>query len=689
MRYPIVLQHDATDCGPAALAMIAAFHGKRLSIAVLREAAGTDRHGTNLAGLLAAAEAVGFTTRAVRATTDALPNLTLPAIAHWREDSRNHFVVLYKFTPQHATIGDPAIGLRHIPLDDFKTNWTGVLLLLAPSAGLRSNINSSSSFSRLVRLLTPHRRLFLDALLAAVLMTVLSLTSSFFIQALVDFVFVLGRQPALNLLTLGMLLILSARTAFQALRTYLLAHLSLRIDAETGLGFHRHLLGLPLTFFLRRKTGEILSRMNDAIKIRVAITAATLSIIVDGFLVTVTAGVMFWLDWKLAASALALTPGLAAVVWFTNKPMKRHQRAAMERAAEVEACAVECIGAIQIVKASRAEARIQNRMEARFAEMLDAGYRAQLLALRSSTLSSLVSGLSSLGLLWFGGRRVLEGTLSVGQLMAFHSLLATVVGPVERLANVNQQILDAIVAADRLGEVLELDTELSGQRPTAVDRPVDGAVEFFDVTCRYGANPSVFEHVSFRIEPGECVGIAGESGCGKTTLVNLLGRFLEPSSGRISIDGIHLADYTLDCLRREIAYVPQDIVLLNGSIADNIRFSMPTASPADVRSAGRMARLEPLIAKLPLGYDTVVGERGLSLSGGERQRVAIARALLSNPAILILDEPTSHLDTESALAVEEILTSRRGVRTTLVISHHPLGVDRVIDLGMRQVLAAD
>ena len=671
MRYPIIQQHDATDCGPACLSMIGAFHGRRLSLAVLREMAATDRHGTTLAGLITAAEAAGFTARPVRATPDALAKLPAPSIAHWH----NHYVVLYKLTRRHAIIGDPAAGLRRLPLEEFHKHWTGVLLLLSPSPALRANVQSPSSFARLVRLLHPHRRLFMDALLAAVLMTLLALTSSFFIQALVDFVFVLGRKPTLNLLTLGMLLVLCARTAFQALRTYLLAHLSLRVDAETVLGFHRHLLGLPLPFFLRRKAGEILSRMNDAIKIRVAVTAATLSIIVDGLLVTITAAVMFWLDWRLAAASLGLTPLLAGVIWFTNKPMKRYQRLAMERAAEVEGIAVETLGAIQTIKACRAEARVQSRTEARFTEMLEANYRTQVLSLGAGVASTLAAGLSTLSLLWVGGRFVLDGDVSVGRLMAFYSLLGTVLGPVERLANVNQPILDAVVAGDRLGEILELDTELSRQRASAIDRRIDGAIEFSDVSYRYGP-----KNVTFRVDAGECVGIAGESGCGKTTLVNLLCRFLEPVSGRISIDGIDVMDYTLECLRREIAVVPQDIVLMNGSLAENIRFAVPGATPADIRAAGRLARLDAVAGKLPLGYDTIVGERGMSLSGGERQRVAIARALLAAPAILVLDEPTAHLDAESAVAVEEILDSRRGLRTTIVISHHPLGVDRTVEV---------
>jgi ATP-binding cassette subfamily B protein len=655
--------------------MVAAFYKKRCSLARLREAAGADRHGTTVAGLAAAAQDIGFSARAVRATIDALPNAPMPAIAHWREDGRNHFVVIFKAGSKRVVIGDPARGLRRMKIAAFRECWTGVLVFLLPTSRLKCLVNRPNSFFRLCGFLLPHRRLFLDALLAAVLMTLLNLSTSFFIQSLVDFVFVLGRKPALNWLTLGMLAMLLARTVFQGLRTYLLAHLSLRIDAETVLGFHRHLIGLPPAFFIKRKTGEILSRVNDAVKIRIAISGATLSVIVDVLLVVTTAAVMTYIDAYLAAATLALLPFLAVVVWLINKPMKKCQLTAMERAAEVEAQIAETAGAIHAIKACRAESQFHSRMESRFDAVLEASHRTQMLAMTASLISSLAVGLSGISLLWFGGRQVLAGALSVGQLMGFYGLLGAILVPVERLANVNQAIMDAVVAADRLGEVFELDTEASRQRANAVDRSLDGA------------RKAVVEEFSASICVGECVGIVGESGAGKTTLVHLLARFTEPVAGRIAIDGIDVQDYALECLRREIAYVQQDVVLIAASIADNIRLGKPAATAAEVRNAGCRARVDSFTEKLTDGYDTIVGERGLSLSGGERQRVALARAILLDPAILILDEPTNHLDAQSERAVQELIDSRRGRRTTIVISHRPLSLDRVIHIDEHKLVA--
>jgi ABC-type multidrug transport system fused ATPase/permease subunit len=228
--------------------------------------------------------------------------------------------------------------------------------------------------------------------------------------------------------------------------------------------------------------------------------------------------------------------------------------------------------------------------------------------------------------------------------------------------------------------VLELDQELKLQRASAIDHKIEGFITFEDVTFRYGSQRPVLENFSLSIDQGDSIGIVGKSGRGKTTLVHLLLRFIEPASGRIRIDGIDIKDYTYECLRREIAVVPQDVVLFNGTIADNIRFGRPTATPAEIRAAAKAAYADDFVDRLALGYDTIVGERGLTLSGGERQRIAIARAVLANPSILVLDEPTSQLDVQSEHAVQSLIDQRRGVRTTIVISHRPLLVSRTIDL---------
>jgi ABC-type multidrug transport system fused ATPase/permease subunit len=312
-------------------------------------------------------------------------------------------------------------------------------------------------------------------------------------------------------------------------------------------------------------------------------------------------------------------------------------------------------------------------MDARFGQMQDDIFQAQRWAGHATTISSIMAGLSATALFWFGGNEVIASRTTIGQLMAFYSMLGTILGPIERLANANHSIQDGIIATERLSDILELEPESTRERESAIDRPIDGRIEFEDVSFQYGSRLPVFNSVNLRIEAGECIGIVGESGSGKTTLVSLITRLFDPASGRVMIDGIDVRDYTFDCLRREIAYVPQETVLLDGNIAENIRLGRPDASIASIREAAEDTGVHEFVSRLPDGYDTRVGERGLALSAGQRQRIALARAILVNPSILVLDEPADG-------AVERVIDRRRGVKTTIVISQRLMNVDRVVEL---------
>jgi ATP-binding cassette subfamily B protein len=672
MRYPIIRQQDAADCGPAVLAMIAAHHGGRISAGRLRELSGTDRYGATLTGMTAAARHVGFQARVVRASCSRLDEISLPAVAHWSENNRNHFVALYNVSSKRVIIGDPAVGIRKLTLDEFGRKWTGVLLLLTPTPRLCETGKNI--------ILLPNSRLFLDALVAAVLMTILALTSSFFIQALVDSVLILGRKPALSWLGLGMLIVSLARVGFLGLRSYLLAHLSHRIEAETLIRYHRHLLELPLTFFSSRRMGEIVSSLKDAMKEH--------NVLIDFLTILLMAGVMTWLNWKLAVCCLPLLLPIAVVIWFLDTPIRRRQKTAFEKRADLAVHIAETFSAIHEIKLFRAESRFQGLGETRIRGMLEASCKSQLFAFQSDTIASLMTGISTLSLLWFGADHVMNGSSTVGQLAAFHAMLGIVQGPVERLAIGIGLIQNAMIAANRIEEVLDLDRERDKQRSNAADRPIAGSIEFQNVTFRYGSRQPIFVNLNLQIDAGECIGLIGENSCGKTTLVQLLGRLLEPSAGRVLVDGIDVKDYTLDCLRREVAYVREDVVLLDASIEDNLRFGRPTATPSEIAAAAQATHLDAFIRKLSQGYDTPVGVRGEYVSASERRRIALARAILVNPSILVLDDPTCHLDAESELALQAIIDERRGLRTTIVVSPQRLHVGRIIDLNETRQCAA-
>jgi ATP-binding cassette, subfamily C, bacteriocin exporter len=676
MRFPIILQHDATDCGPAALAMMAAWHGNRISLARLREAAGTDGEGATLSGLIIAARKIGFSARAVRATAAALENVELPAVAHWHEQQRHHYIVICSLTPTHAVIADPAIGRRTLPLDEFYKCWTGVLLLLKQTPDLRNSAGTQSRLNRARSLLSCQQHLVLDALSAAVLVTILGLASSFFIQTLVDDVIVLGQTHALNWLGLGMLAVVSTRTAFLGLRTHLLTQISQRIEADVVMRYHVHLLGLPLSFFSSRPARHIVAQLRQhCSRIGAATTATVLSVIVDSLFAILIAPILLYMNWRVTIIPLAILTGVVTGYVLLERSIRHHRLLAMQKSVHLETEFADTMDGLPTIKSLTAEAAARTRIAAQFDDRNASAYKAETIATLSAMLIAFGSGMSSLALLCAGTNLVLAGSMTVGQLMGLNTLLGLLLGPLERLSVANAPVQEGLIAVDRLADTFDADTEPARQNPNSLDRTVRGTIDFEDVTFASGSRQPFVRGFVARIEAGECVAIIGESGAGKTTVGQSLVRFHEPESGTIRVDGIDIRAYKLDCLRREVAYVPQDVMLFAGSIADNIRVAQPSATADEVHWAAQMSRIIP------------DGRLCRTLTNGERRRLAIARAFLRDAPILVLDEPSTSMDIETELAFETLLNHRRGRRTTIVISRRPVNVDRIIDLSEKRVRA--
>jgi HlyB family type I secretion system ABC transporter len=672
-RYPVVRQNDGSDCGAAALATIALFHRRPVGLEQVRDLAGTDRIGTNLWGLAKAAEQLGFAAKAVKGPYDALASVPLPAIAHVvTEDGLGHFVVLYRAGQRTVLMADPARGLRSLPRDEFLARWTGRLLLLTPESlpGLSaSSAASRTPAQRLLQLLGSQQSILIEAFCCALLMTLLGLSTSYFVQHLVDSVLVRGETRLLHALGLGMLLIVAFRTLFGMLRQYLLAHVARRIDLTLIAGYTRHILALPIRFFEMRRVGEILSRVNDAAKVREAISGATLTLAVDGVLVTLSLIVLWLYDAPLAAVATLFVPLLLGSVLLHHAPVKRRSKDAMEDAARLSAHLVEDISGVETVKAFGLERDRAEQGESRLVRLVQQIFAMQMLGLGMTSTATFVTGVAGIVVLWYGGVRVIDGALTTGQLMFFYTLLSYLLGPLERLASVNLQLQDALVAIDRLFQVLDIEAEQRGGRHRARLTGIRQAVELRDVSFKYGCRQNVLDHISLTIPAGRTVAIVGESGCGKSTLLKLLMRFHDPSEGQILIDGVDARDVDLDSFRARIGLVAQEPFIFSGTIRENIILGQPGATMDDVVAAARDAGLDEFVAHLPERYETVIGERGANLSGGQRQRLAIARALLRNPDLLIFDEATSHLDTTTERAIQQSLKSALADKTVILVAH--------------------
>ncbi len=681
-RFPCVRQADGSDCGAAALATIARWHGRTFGLQTLRELAGTDRVGANLLGLVQAAERIGFVAKAVKGPYEALAGAPLPAIAHVKNDlGCGHYVVLYQVRRNCVVIADPARGVLKLPRDTFCGMWTGYLLLMTPENTRRRHDGPQGATSparRFWELLRLHRGLLLEAIFAALLMTLLGISTSYFVQHLVDSVLVRGETPLLNALGVGMAALMVFRTLFGMVRHYLLAHLGRNVDLSLIAGYSRHILSLPMSFFEMRQVGEILSRVNDAAKVRQAIGGATLTAVVDGVLVVFTTAVLWMYDLPLAMLATLFAPLLMAVVLAHHPASRRRSREAMEHAARLSAHLVENISGVETIKAYGAERLRADEGEQRLVRVVQSIFSLQKLSISATALGGLVSGLAGIVVLWYGGHRVIDGALTIGELMFVYTLLGYLLEPLERLAGVNLQIQDALIAVERLFQVMDLETEPRGERKAAFPGVREG-IELRNVSFRYGCRDQVLRELKLHIPAGATVAIVGESGCGKSTLLKLLMRFYDPTEGQVVIDGVDLRDFDLASLRSRIAIVSQEPLIFNGTVRENIALGAPDAELNQIIAAARAAGLEEFISRLPDRYDTLLGERGANLSGGQRQRLAIARALLRQPDVLIFDEATSHLDTATERAIQENLRGVFADKTALLVAHR-LSTVREADL---------
>lgn len=674
-KFHCVRQNDGSDCGAAALATVARHYGMHSGLEMLRDWAGTDKVGTTMRGLASAAEQLGFLVKPVRGPYEALSQVPLPSIVHMTtSEGHGHFVVLHQVQQQQVTIADPARGIVRLSRVEFEADWTGNLLLVAPDETFRAcdggkkGQGGSSPSRRLFSLLAMHYGVLLEALLCAVLMTLLGISTSYFVQHLVDSVLARGETRLLNALGLAMVVILIFRTLFGAMRQYLLAYVGRKIDLSLIAGYTRHILSLPMSFFEMRQVGEIFSRANDATKVREAISGAALTAAVDGVVILITSTVLVIYDIQLALVAAMFGPLWFAIVMLHQPMAKRRSREVMEATATFSAHIVEDISGVETIKAFNAQPSRIASGEKRLVKLVQSAFSMQMVGTSLDAWGSLLTGMAALLILWFGGHRVMSGALSIGELMFFYTLLGYLLQPLERLPTVNVQYQEALIAIDRLFQVLDIAPEPIEDRQARF-RSVGDAIELKDISFRYGCRGNVLDGLNLRIPAGATVAIVGESGCGKSTLLKLLMRFHAPTAGRITFDGIDIRDINLGSLRDQIGIVSQEPFIINATLRENIALGEPDADLDRIIAAATAAGLDQFINELPERYETKLGERGANLSGGERQRLAIARAVLKQPALLIFDEATSHLDTRTEQAIQARLDHVFAGRTVLIVAH--------------------
>ena len=693
MPKPIFIkQQDITDCGAACLASVSYSYGLKIPISKIREYAKTDKKGTNVLGMIQAAEHLGFSAKGVKGTPDALKEIPVPTIAHVVfENGLHHYIVIFKVNKKHVLVSDPGKGIIKYLTADFLKIWSGVLILLTPNMNFKEGDLRKSNSQRFFDLMIPHKIFIVEAIISAFVYTLLGLGTALYVEYLIDFVFPDANEKLLRILSIAMVAILVFRVFFGWTRQLLLMHVSQRIDAKLILAYYKHILKLPQTFFDTRKVGEIISRVNDAVKIRTAISSASLTIIVDSLVLLFGLALMFLYSWKLALVA-SLTIPLFIILFFSlNKPIQRTQRELMEKSAELQSHLVSSISGVSTIKYTQAEEFNNVKTELTFVQTLQAVWKSNIQGVVNNNISELIAGGAIIALLWFGGSLVISYELSVGELMSFYTLIGYVTGPASRLIGINQTIQDALIAADRLFEILEMETEekIHKGKFSVKDFTFD-TILFENVSFRYGSRSLVLQNVTFEIPVGKITAIVGESGSGKTTLSRLIQGFYPVTEGSVKFGSVNIQDIKIEDLRNYCGIVPQEIELFHGTVIQNIAYGDPEPDMQKIMSISAFIGIDKFIQKLPYSWSTFLGEHGANLSGGQRQRLAIARVLYRQPRLLILDEATSALDSESEYAIQQALQLLRKQGMTILIIAHRLSTimnsDQIIVMDYGKVL---
>jgi subfamily B ATP-binding cassette protein HlyB/CyaB len=667
------------DQGLAVLVTLLRFQGIGADPEQIRHKFGHGKIG--VPEMLRCAKDLGLKVRSYRTSWDRLATTPLPGIAVLRDGG---FLFLGKVGDDKAIVQSPlsprpALMTRA----ELEAAWDGQLVLMTRRAGLL-DLSRRFDITWFLGAIHKYRHVLGRVLVASFFLQLFALVSPLFFQVVIDKVLVHRSLGTLDVLVIGLVTISVFETILGILRTYVFAHTTNRIDVELGARLFRHLLALPIAYFQARRVGDSVARVRELENIRNFLTSSALTLVIDLLFTFVFLAVMYVYSPLLTFLVLGSFPFYIGISAFATPLFRRRLDEKFERGAENQAFLVESVNGVETLKSMAVEPQMQRRWEEQLAGYVTASFRVLRLGNTASNLVQLVNKLVTAGVLYFGATLVIDGSLSVGELVAFNILSGRVSAPVLRLAQIWQDFHQARLSVARLGDILNTTPEpIYNPGQTALPA-VRGDVAFEHATFRYRIDgPEVLHDISLRVPAGQIVGIVGPSGSGKSTLAKLIQRLYVPESGRVLVDGIDLSVVDPSWLRRQIGVVLQENVLFNCSVRDNIALVDRSIPIERIIIAAQMAGAHEFILELPNGYDTVVGERGSSLSGGQRQRLAIARALMIDPRILIFDEATSALDYESERIIQQNMPQLARGRTVFIIAHRLSTVrrtDRIITI---------
>lgn len=614
----------------------------------------------------AVAELMGLSSQLVEVPAITINRLPAPALLKWQDS----FALLYKASERELVLAVPETGIRHITSAAFVETWgeSGQVLLLQKTANTPSRRFGLSWF---LPSLFRYRQVLLVVLLASFFVQLFGLANPLITQVIIDKVLVQNSIQTLHVLGIFLIVVAVFEAIVTALRTNLFVDTTNRIDLALGAKVIDHLLRLPLRYFERRPVGELATRVNELENIRQFMTSTALTVVLDAVFSVIYIMVMLFYSWLLTGVALATVPLFALLTYVVAPVIRRQSRTKAERNAETQSYLVEVVSGIQTVKAQNIELKSRWQWQERYARYVSAGFKSVLTSTTAGSMSSFLNKLSGLLLLWVGAYLVLQGHLTLGQLIAFRIIAGYTTSPLLRLIQLYQNFQETALSLERLADILDAATETEVTGSNNIPMPeIQGAVRYENVTFRFAKSgaPQLL-NVNLDFPKGTFVGVVGASGAGKSTLTKLLPRLYELDGGRISIDGYDIGKVELYSLRRQIGVVLQDTLLFDGTVQENIALTNPHATPEEIVAAAKIAVAHDFIMSLPQGYNTPVGERGAALSGGQRQRIAIARTVLQNPRLLVLDEATSALDYNTERQVCLNLAEAFKERTVFFITH--------------------
>lgn len=670
---------QTADTGVLCLTIMAQLFDRKANPHQIRHLIGKGTELFDETDILRSAKVLDLKAKAISTNIGRLAKTPLPAIAEAKDGT---FFILAKHAPDKVLIHRPEKQQPEIlTIEEFQELWAQKLILFTSRQSIKK-LWRRFDISWFIPAVLKYKSLFGEVLLASLFLQIFALVSPLLFQVIIDKVLVHHSLSTLDVIFFTLICMTTFECVLSGLRTYLFSHTTNRIDVELGAQLFKHLLSLPLGYFGARRVGDTVARVRELENIRNFLTGSALTLVIDTAFTFVFFGVMLMYAPFLTLIVALSIPFYVVLSLLASPVLHKRVEEKFKHGAENQAFLVESVSAIETIKALAVEPQSTRKWEEQLAAYVASSFKVSNLANICHNAISFIQKVTSALTLFFGAKLVIEGKMTVGQLVAFNMLAGHVAAPILRLAQLWQDFQQVRISIDRLGDVLNTPTEPavnSGQAPLA---PLKGDVRFTDVSFRYALDkPRVLSEINLHIRPGESVGIVGSSGSGKSTLTKLVQRLYLPETGRITVDDIDISTADPSWLRRQIGVVLQENTLLNRSVRDNIALADPVQPVERIIEVAKMAGAHDFIAEMPEGYDTIIGERGASLSGGQRQRIAIARALLVNPRILIFDEATSALDYESESLIKANMAKISKNRTVFIIAHRLSTVrtcDRII-----------